>query len=262
MNAALLALTCLILMQDAGTGTSSNKAELLEKINNPVSGIINLPLESNFEVGPAPDHAFSYTMNLQPVLPFSIGKEWLVVTRTVMPIIARDVPADASHGRFGLGDTTLTFFFSPKHVSNGLTWGAGPELLLPTATDREFGNRKWGAGPSFVVLKQQHGWTNGLLVDHLWSFAGTGPSAVSSTLIEPFVIHSWENGFGIKFETEARYDWKAPQWTVPLEAGVSQLVAVGKRSINLGGDFLYYAARGPNDPRWGIRFTSTFAFTK
>jgi hypothetical protein len=33
--------------------------------------------------------------------------------------------------------------------------GAGPVFLYPTATGDELGNRKWGAGPAFVILKQQ-----------------------------------------------------------------------------------------------------------
>jgi hypothetical protein len=68
----------------------------------------------------------------------------------------------------GLGDITASFFFSPKApTAGGWIWGAGPVLLLPTATEDLLGTEKWGIGPTGVVLKQTGPWTVGLLANHI-----------------------------------------------------------------------------------------------
>ena len=72
----------------------------------------------------------------------------------------------------GLGDITQSLFFSPKApTASGWIIGAGPALLLPTGAEG-FSNHQWGAGPTFVVLKQANGWTYGALANHIWGFAG------------------------------------------------------------------------------------------
>ena len=51
----------------------------------------------------------------------------------------------------GLGDTSQSFFFSPKEAGfGGIVWGLGPALLYPTATQDLLGSGKWGLGPTAV----------------------------------------------------------------------------------------------------------------
>jgi hypothetical protein len=38
-----------------------------------------------FGTGPY-DNAFQSTLNIQPVLPFPVGKDWNIITRTIFPI--------------------------------------------------------------------------------------------------------------------------------------------------------------------------------
>jgi hypothetical protein len=243
--------------QDPASAASTGQTGVHQKIHNPFSGLIVLPIANNFEFSPGPEHALRYTMDLQPLVPFSLNKDWLVVAQMDLPIIAQQLP-ESSDSRFGLGDTTLTFYFSPQNVSRNWLWGAGPVLQIPATSD-VLGTRKWGAGPALGVIGQDGGLTLGLVMDHIWSFGGPGAGDVSTSSIDPSVVYSWDNGINVKAESESSYDWEASQWTVPLEFGMSKLVK-GNRPINYGADFLYYVARGPTDPRWGIRFTVTFVF--
>jgi hypothetical protein len=132
-------------------------------------------------------------------------------------------------------------------------WGAGPTVLLPTASNRVLGSRKWGIGPAVVLVRQAHGWTTSAQLNHVWSFAGGGPDDISTTLVDPWLVRSWDNGVSVKLETESSYDWKASQWIVPLELGASRLVTIAKQPVTLGGDYLYYVERGDSDPMWGMR---------
>ena len=52
---------------------------------------------------------------------------------------------------FGLGDIVYQGFFTPAK-SGKVTWGVGPVLTFPTATDIRLGAGKWSAGPAAIVV--------------------------------------------------------------------------------------------------------------
>ncbi len=63
--------------------------------------------------------------------------------------------------------------------------GAGPVLLLPTASYDALGGEKWGIGPTAAALKQDGPWTYGALVNHIESFEGEDDRAdISATFIQ------------------------------------------------------------------------------
>jgi hypothetical protein len=164
----------------------------------------------------------------------------------------------------GLGDTTQSFFFSPKASHNGLVWAIGPAFLWPTG-ESELGTKKWGAGPTALILKQQGGYTYGVLANHIWSYADLGDndrSSVSSTFIQPFLSWTSPTATTIGLNTESTYNWKTKQWSIPVNLTVSQLVKFGSQRVSLGGGARVYAARDGTGPEWGLRFTATLLFPK
>lgn len=164
----------------------------------------------------------------------------------------------------GLGDITQSFFFSPKApTSGGWIWGAGPVLLLPSATNDAVGSEKWGLGPTAVFLKQDSGWTYGALANHIWSVAGTdNRAAISSTFLQPFLSFTTTAATTYAVNTESTYDWKNSQWTVPINLSVSQLVRFGKQPVSFQFGVRGYAERPAGGPDWGLRFVVTFLFPK
>ena len=167
--------------------------------------------------------------------------------------------------QFGLGDTVQSLFFSPKEpTSNGLIWGAGPALLLPTGTENLLSGRKWGAGPTAVLLKQDGPWTYGFLGNHIWSFAGDdNRSSISNTFLQPFLAYTTKDAWTYTINTESTYDWKAEQWSVPINAVVSKLTKFGKQPVSLGLGVRYWADSPDSGPHgWGVRLVVTFLFPK
>src|SRR4051812_44793971 len=110
-------------------------------------------------------------MNFQPVMPFSLDRDWNLVVRVIAPVISQPpvVPDGGTH--FGRGDLTVQTFFTPARAS-GFVWGIGPALGLPMGADPALGAGKWSAGPTAVVLRQTGHWTIGMLATQLWSYAG------------------------------------------------------------------------------------------
>jgi hypothetical protein len=251
--------------EDSAAMDQESQATLLaKKLANPTANLISVPFQSNWDFNIGPAHATRYTLNFQPVIPISINKDWNVVIRTIVPFIDAESPFKGGDDKTGLSDTLQSFFFSPKKpTSKGWIWGAGPVFLWRTATDDALGTEKFGAGPTAVVLKQQNGWTYGILANQVWSIAGQEDRRyVNATYLLPFLSFTTKTHTTIQLNTESTYNWHDDQWTVPLNLNVSQLLKVGKQVISVGVGGRYYAEAPEGGPDWGLRCTVTFLFPK
>jgi len=239
-----------------------SQAELAKKLNNPVANLISVPIQNNWDFGIGPANAMKYTANIQPVIPVSISEDWNVIVRTILPVIYAESPIPGGSSTSGLGDTTQSFFLSPKKPIDGWILGAGPVMYYPTATDSVLGGGKWGAGPTIVALQQKHGFTYGILANHIWSFAGWGDQDISATFLQPFFSYTTRTYTTFTLNTESTYDWENKEWTVPLNLMVAQLMKIGKMPIQFQIGGRYYAESPAGGPDWGLRFSVTFLFPK
>jgi hypothetical protein len=190
-----------------------------------------------------------------------LSKDWTLVVRTILPVIDQQAPVSGAGDHFGLGDTTQSFFFVPKSAPGGITLGFGPAFLWPTATDESLGSHKWGAGPTMVVLKQQSGWTYGILANHIWSYGGERDHPnVSNTFLQSFVGYTWPDTTSLTFNAENSYNWEAKQWTVPLNLVVGHIYKFGTQPVSFQLGARYYADRPDDSATWGLRFAVVFLF--
>lgn len=244
----------------AGAEGQDEQAELAKKLQNPVANLISVPVQNNWDFGIGPANAMRYTANVQPVIPFSVSQDFNLITRTILPVIYAESPVKGGADHWGLGDVTQSFFLSPKELLGGWVLGGGPVFLWPTATDSALGYGKWGAGPTVVALRQAHGFTYGMLVNQIWSYAGWGEQNINATFLQPFLSYTTKTYTTVGVNTESTYDWQNSQWTVPLNLTVSQLLKIGKMPVQFQIGGRYYAERPSGGPDWGLRFTFTFLF--
>jgi len=241
----------------AGSASGQESAsELAQELTNPIADLVTLPIQMNLDrsIGPA-DDGTKLTTNVQPVIPFDIGENWNLITRTIMPVIYQDDIYPGAGSQFGLGDINLSLFFSPKQsTAGGLAWGAGPVVLLPTASDDLLGGKKWGAGPAAVGLVLKGRWTMGMLANHIWSFAGDDKRPdISNTFAQPFVAYTWPSAWTFSIQSETSYDWESEQWSVPVNVALAKLVKLGKVPVSLQAGLGYWAESPDNGPE-GFRF--------
>jgi hypothetical protein len=236
--------------------------ELAVKLSNPVANLISVPLQSNVDYGIGTYHGSKYTLNFQPVIPFRLSPDLNLVTRYILPIIDQhDITAEGS-SEFGLSDATVSAFFSPVGSKNGWLWGAGPAFLLPIGTDDLLSTRKWGIGPTGLILRQAKGLTYGFLVNQLWSFAGDEDRhEVNQMFLQPFFAYNWKSGAGVSINSEMTFDWKASTTTaflIPIVTGVTKL---GKQVVSLGvGPRIPLGGPDRSKPDFGLRGVLTFVF--
>lgn len=243
---------------------ANDDVALAKKLSNPVASLISVPFQLNYDKGFGPNDANKFTLNIQPVIPVSISQDWNIIFRTIVPVIYQDAPAPGMSDAFGLGDTTASQFFSPKEPGPwGLIWGVGPVEYIPTATDSQLGQGQLGLGPTAVVLKQDGGWTYGMLANHIWKVAGphTDPD-VNSTFLQPFAAYTWPTATTLTLNTESTYDWTGKQWTVPINLMLSQIFKIGEQPVSFQIGGRYYAETPFEGPTWGLRFNLTFLFPK
>ena len=76
-----------------------SEAELAKKLANPISDLISVPFQNNYDCCYGPADGYRYTLNVQPVIPIGISEHWNMISRTIVPIRADDVEPSASTGR-------------------------------------------------------------------------------------------------------------------------------------------------------------------
>ena len=213
----------------------SSAQELSDKLSNPVASLISVPFQNNVDYGIGIYHGSRYTLNFQPVIPISLSRTLNLITRYIIPIVDQHDVSGEGEDQFGLGDATLSGFFSPAASKNGLIWGAGPAFLVPIGTSDFLSTRKWGLGPTLLVLKQATGLTFGFLVNQIWSFAGDeNRTDIDQMFLQPFLAKSWKSGGGVSINSEITFNWKSNSTTAFINPLVTGITKLGKQAVSLG----------------------------
>ncbi len=246
-------------------GQEASQSDLAKQAQNPIANLISLPLQNNTNFGIGPDDETQNILNIQPVWPFSINDNWNLITRTILPVISQPDFYTGGEGRInGLGDITFSAFFSPKD-SPKLTWGVGPILLFPTATDDALGSDKWGAGASLVALTMPGHWVIGSLISNVWSFTGSGSQDINLFTWQYFLNYNLQKGWYLTSAPIITANWEADsgnKWTVPFGGGFGKVFHIGKQPVNSQIQAFYNVEKPEFGPDWQLRLQVQFLFPK
>jgi hypothetical protein len=253
-------------VQDGTHSRAGASSEALAKASqNPVADMISVPIQNNMNFGFGPESKMQNIMNIQPVIPFSLNKDWNLITRTIMPIVWQPELAPGIGPESGLGDIQFSMFLSPNKAE-GFIWGVGPVFQFPSATDDLLGNGKFSAGPTAVGLLIKGHWVLGALVQNVWSYAGDSDRKhVNQFLLQPFINYNFQHGWYVTSAPIVTIDWTADSddmWTVPLGGGVGKILRIGKLPVNISTQAYYNVATPEYGADWQLRLQMQFLFPR
>ncbi|MCK4707728.1 MAG: neuromedin U [Gammaproteobacteria bacterium] len=243
---------------------AQSNAELAQAAQNPIANMISLPLQNNINTGIGPDDETQNILNLQPVWPVALNDDWIVITRTIIPIISQpDVLTNKGRVN-GLGDTTFSAYLSPVNIGS-LIWGVGPVFLLPTATDDTLGADKWGTGASVVLLSMPGNWVFGSLISNVWSVGGSGTQDVNLFTWQYFINYNLPDSWYLTSAPIVTANWEADsdnRWTIPIGGGMGKIFRIGKQPVNAQVSAYKNIETPEFGADWQIRLQLQFLFPK
>ena len=258
----ILAGVCFATLVFANGVAKASDQDLARAAQNPVAAMISLPFQNNTTFGVGAFDGTQNVLNIQPVVPVSLNKDWNLINRVIMPVVAQ--PTGPGTQVNGIGDTTYTLLFSPAQPGDWI-WGVGPIFLLPTATDDTLASGKWGIGPSAVALKMPGRWVIGALANNVWSVTGdVGKPDVNQFLLQYFVNYNFDKGWYAVSAPIVTANWNATgeKWTIPFGGGIGRITKFGSQPVNLSVQAYYNTIKPINAGDWTLRLSLQFLFRR
>jgi hypothetical protein len=249
------------------TAADDDATAIAKKLQNPIGDLYSVPFQNNTNFNTGPHKGTQDILNVQPVIPIHINSDWNVITRTILPLIWQPSFQPAQSVPFGTGPTTFSAFLSPANPTNGLVWGIGPVVQVPTISSATLGSNVWGGGPTGVLVYMKGPWVGGVVANNVWSFGGTqglGGTRYNTFLVQPFVNYNFGGGWYVYSSPIITANWlKAGNeaWTLPVGAGAGRVVKLGgKLPVNFQLGAYYNTLRPEFGSTWQLRTQITLIF--
>lgn len=245
--------------------------ELAKAAQNPIADMISLPFQNNTNFNVGPRNQTQNILNIQPVIPLTLNKDWNVITRTIVPVISQpDFGVPGADRENGIGDIQFSAFFSPKQpTTSGWIWGVGPIIQMDSATNDALGQGRWSLGPTAVVLNVKKGspWVYGALINNVWSIDNSSRSDVNQMILQPFVNYNFPKYPGLYLSSSPilTANWEiedGEKWTVPLGGGIGKIFKLGNQSLNAQIQGYYNVVKQDAAGDWTLRLQLQLLFPK
>jgi hypothetical protein len=229
---------------------------------NPVASVISVPFQGNTAFGVGPYRRAENQTLIEPVIPLRLSENWILITRTITPVVVvpRLSPTDGVH--YGLGDMQPQVYLSPAHPGKFI-WGVGPQFYLPTASDEALSpvGRKWGGGVATVGLMSHGHWLGGMLLSNQW--AGVNNKHVNELTMNPFLYYNFKHNWYLVSSEIMTADWTASRnqrWTVPAGGGFGKIFRLGPQMLNARAQAWSVTERPDGGPTWVLQTQVQFLY--
>jgi hypothetical protein len=241
----------------------SGASEFVKNARNPLADQISLQVQPNFNFGGAPDRDTQYVFNIQPVVPIHLPADWILFSRTILPLIDQSGSDPGQGYTFGTGDIQETLFLSPPS-SKSFILGLGSVLQFPSASSTSLGSGKWEIGPAAAAILTGTWWQLGGQIYNLWSYAGdSSRPAVNTMFLQPLLNVFLPQDWYLTFGPQVTANWKASsgnQWTVPVGGGFGRAFSIAGQGGTAQVEAYRYVERPAGSATWTLIVTVQFVF--
>jgi hypothetical protein len=184
---------------------------------------------------------------------------WSFIARLITPFAGVPDVTQAQGSVWGLGDFNPQLYLTLQ-LKNGFTFGLGPTLQIPTATDAALGSGRFSLGPSFVVVYINGPVVTGLLINNAWSVAGDpSRSNVNAFFAQPFFNLNLPHHTFLITAPEITANWVNGNWVIPVGGGAGAILKLGlPANVNL--QAYWNAHAPPGSPTWITKLNIAFLF--
>ena len=86
---------------------------------------------------------------------------------------------------------------------------------------------------------------------------------MNASFLQPFLTFTTRTATTFGLNTESTYDWEAEEWSVPINATVSQMIKIGPLPVQVVVGVRYWAESTDNGPEdFGFRLQLTALLPK
>lgn len=218
-----------ILASAPAFGQSSDAAQA----NNPLADITAFNIQ-NYYVSKLTDlenrTADNFFLRYAKPLQTKGGSTWLL--RVSLPYRRVPTPTDDVSG-LGDMDAFAAYLFDTGNPA--VSFGAGPLLVAPTASEDETGTDAWQIGAAVVLFNAnspKFQW--GGLLTYATDFAGDDDrDNVSVFAAQPFAFYQLGSGWYLRGAPIWTYNFENDNYNVPLGVGLGKVWVRGKTVFNL-----------------------------
>ena len=251
----------------AGTGLAEFAAETEPaamsaeaQANNPLANMTALNFQNYYigELTDSDENANQFVIRYAQ--PFSIGEStWLM--RASLPM--NTFPSAGGGHDTGLGDLNVFAAYLFDTGNPAVSFGIGPQMTFPTATENLLGSEKWSAGLANVMFDGRNKkFQYGYLLTWQHSFAGDDARAdVNVGAFQPFAFYQLGDGLYLRGAPIMSYNFENDNYSVPLGLGIGKVIKKGNTVLNFFVEPQYSVAdKGPGQPEWQIYFALNMQF--
>lgn len=214
----------------AGNAAAGNAAA---QANNPLANMKALNFQNYYigELTESSEDANQFLVRYAQPVRF-LEYDWLV--RATLPVNTYPIKSDGGHDT-GIGDFNIFAAALIETDDPAVSFGFGPQLTLPTASEDLLGSEQWSAGFANVYFNARSPRLQyGYLLTWQASFAGEDDrDDVNLGAWQPFVFYQLGGGHYLRSTGVWAYNLENDDYTIPLGLGYGRAIKKGNTVFNL-----------------------------
>lgn len=214
------------------TGSAPSDEQALKQANNPLANMTAFNVQNYYVPELSGSDETANMLWFRYAQPISTGfGDWLM--RASLPVST--VPTGPQTSESGLGDANVFAAYLFESDDPSLSFGLGPIVGLPTASEDELGTDQWSAGAAAVLFDARSAqFQYGGLVTWQHKIGGSSRAPdVNLLAVQPFAMLQLGGGAYFRSAGIWAFDLEDGDHSVPVGFGLGKVVKSGNTVFNV-----------------------------